>query len=173
MEIDSSIAVAAVIKELDIVKGRKRLQKIIHLLKTKGHSEFKQGFILHYFGPFSHRLASQLDFLIGDNLISEDHDPEKGYVYSIKDSEAEDRLNGLCSDWIDDSDWKDFAIVLNGEHVDFLEAVSTLAYIYNCNNSFQGDDLKNEFVRIKPHLKGRYKEALEFADDNSLLHTKS
>ncbi len=160
MDIDSTLAVGELVRTLEEVRGRKRLQKIVHLLKSKGFVEFQQGFVLHYFGPFSSRLASQLDLLCAARIVEETKEGDT-YVYRLRpDTGAEDRAGGRTAG-LQNPAWVSFAKKLNNKDTPDLEAVSTLVYLRQAG--FRGERLKAEFIRVKRHLKDRFSDAKGFA----------
>ncbi len=167
MDMEGALAVARLIAELDGVDGRTRLQKLVYLLKSKAHHEFKQHFILHYFGPFSHQLAAQLNFLCAAALVKEQRDDVTGsFSYRVTDEETKEQINSLRHGADEPPAWADFAKQLDGDSTELLEAVATLVYLRN--RGLHGATLETEFRRIKPHLKGRFTEAKTFAKQNSL-----
>ncbi|MEX5214546.1 MAG: hypothetical protein NW703_10320 [Nitrospiraceae bacterium] len=71
------------------VEGRKRLQKLVHLLQLSGADVSAEFEILHY-GPFSTELASTVDDLTYEGKIKEDVEPvgvygTYQYVYRLGD----------------------------------------------------------------------------------------
>ena len=165
MQIDGALTVAQLVAVLGEVKGRKRLQKLVHLLRAKGHTDFKQRFILHYFGPFSRELAAQLDFLCSAELVMEEKPSEtnSSYTYSSPPENANTSDLGAQETpcWVDD------ARRLNGEETTILEATSTLVYLHS--RGAQGDDLKHQFHETKPQLKHEFDKAKILAKELSLL----
>ncbi len=171
MSTEGAIAVARLIAELEPVDGRKRLQKIVHLLDASGVSEFRHRFILHYFGPFSRELASELDFLVAAQLVAQvEPGPEGGsYRYSIP-SEAIDSLNGFYQEEFGTPNWIERAKELKRETTPQLEAMSTLVFL--AQRGFADNRLQAEFERVKPNLISEFRRAKQRAEELRLLNVK-
>ena len=70
---NSIINLARLISVCGEVKGRKKLQKIVHLLQAAGHHEdfgYEFGY-LHY-GPYAHGVKHDLESLKVQDLVRED-----------------------------------------------------------------------------------------------------
>jgi len=165
MSLEGSLAVARLVGSLGKIEGRKRLQKIVHLLKSKGFHEFDQDFSLHYYGPFSRQLAAQIDFLCQIELIIEAKDEDgDSYTYEPVRVEVEGE-ELLALDTLDDDQsepsWSSVAQSLNEKDTTFLEALSTVVYL--CKIRREGKRLQNEFRRIKPNLFSRFQEVESYA----------
>ena len=168
MDVEGSLRVAKLVAELGTIKGRKKLQKIVHLLQSSGPSgfdDFDQNFILYYYGPFSRRLAKQLDFLDRVEII--DVKPQGDtYSFSVTE-EGRKQLDGYLGANLPKPDWLNFARLLNKKDPQFLEAVSTWVYLFNTKLS--PDKREPEFKRAKPHLMDILTEAKDFAKEQGLL----
>jgi uncharacterized protein YwgA len=165
MDIVEALTVARLILELGGVEGRTRLQKLVHLVQAKQGSEFKQGFILHHYGPFSRELAAQLDYLCAAELVAETRDDTGHYTYQIAGTEAKDYISRTPPS--QPPAWADLAKALNQESTDFLEAVSTLVYLHN--QKLRDQELEKRFLKIKPHLKKKFERARDYARDESFF----
>src|SRR5262245_16788301 len=75
------------IDSLGKVEGRKKLQKIVHILKARGH-DFPQHFGYLHYGPFSSEVAAEMDSLVSGKLVKEQGEgqPFEAYVYEPRDS---------------------------------------------------------------------------------------
>lgn len=166
MDVVEALTVARLILELGGVEGRTRLQKLVHLIQSKRGPGFKQSFILHHYGPFSRELAAQLDYLCAAGLVAENRDNDTGhYTYQIAGSEAKDYINRMRPS--EPPVWAELAKALNGEGTDFLEAVSTLVYLHN--QKLRDQELEKRFLVIKPHLKMKFAQARDYAQEESFL----
>ncbi len=165
MELDATLAVARLVAEIGPVKGRKRLQKIVHLLQSKGYDRFHQRFILHYFGPFSRQLAAQLDFVCAAHLVEQIHS-EGVYTYQTPPDCAEE-VFALLSDVNEPPPWISFAKLLADNDTPFLEALSTLVFLSRAG--VERAKLQQQFEHVKPGLKRWFAEASEFATTNELV----
>ncbi len=169
MSLDSGMAVAGLIAVLGEVRGRKRLQKMIHLLQAKSTSAFQYRFTLHYFGPFSRELASDLDFLGSIGLLHE-QSPAQGetsYVYSMPSQGIADRILGFCGEGQPEPDWAPLARSLNDKNTLLLEALSTVVFL--SKRGHDSDALRAKFAAAKPHLEMRFEEAFRFGAELGLL----
>ena len=165
MDVKGSLRVAKLVAELEEIKGRKKLQKIVHLLQAKGFDDFDQNFVLYYYGPFSRRLASQLDFLGRVELVKE---KKKDGAYTISCTKKHrERLNEHRRDNEPRPKWSSFAKLLKKEDTPFLEAVST--WVYLCHTKLSPEKRKPEFERAKPHLMHRLDAAKAFAKNHRLV----
>ncbi len=170
MSTESAIAVARLIAELKNVEGRKRLQKIVHLLGASRVPAFRHRFILHYFGPFSRELAAELDFLVSAHLVAESPPDCDGgsYRYSIPRTAAE-QVERLYGDEFELPAWVGFAKELNEASTPQLEAMSTLVFLANPDRKVAVRDLESEFRRIKPNLANEFFSAKQRATELGLL----
>ncbi len=169
MDIEGALAVARLIAELGAVDGRKRLQKLVHLLGAANHTEFKHRFILHYYGPFSRQLAAQLDFLGAAGLVEEESpaDETATFRYRVAGEDAVERVKDMRCGAEEPPRWAGLAQALNCQNTDFLEAVSTLVYLHS--HRATGDDLDSKFEQAKPQLTGLLSAARTFARKESLI----
>ncbi len=165
MSTDGTLAIAKLIAVLSKIEGRKRLQKIVHLLGAHGHKEFNYRFVLHYYGPFSRRVALDLDFLNSAKLVKEEQRAE-AYIYSATAEQAA-RITHFRGDDGQEPEWAGLATTFNELRIDFLEALSTYVFLYAAGH--RGNKLKDFFRRIKSHLTSLFDEVAEFARTNSLL----
>jgi len=167
MSVESAMLVARLVNELGEVSGRKRLQKIVHLLQATGAKEFGYRFILHYFGPYSKELANDLDFL-SDVKILDEHAPvgEGSYKYAVC-AEVMDEVNRMSDRDKGSGEWKKLALELKVREVPFLEALSTIVFL--SKRGRQGKRLRKEFDRIKPNLSACFDPAVEFANKRGFV----
>ena len=174
MSVDNAIAVAELIAVLGSVEGRKRLQKIVHLIQQTDAAPFQYRFILHYFGPFSYELAGDLDFLGSVGLVCE-APPAGGtgsYVYSPPSGVTRDRIRGrTIGDGQPESEWVLRARSLNKEKTGTLEALSTLVFL--SRRGYEGEELRKKFAQVKPHLTENYESASQRGEDLGLLAPRS
>ena len=167
MSVESAMLVARLVSELGGVIGRKRLQKIVHLLQATAAKEFGYRFILHYFGPYSKELANDLDFLSDVKILDEDAPVGEGsYKYAVC-AEVMDEVNRMSDRDEGGEEWKKLALELKKREVPFLEALSTIVFL--SKRGRQGTRLRKEFDRIKPNLSACYDPAEEFANRRGFL----
>lgn len=169
MDVDAPLAVARLVAELGQVKGRKRLQKIVHLLGANRFPQFRQRFVLHYYGPFSRQLARELDFLAAAELIKEVHEESGAYTYSVS-SNGKKFIEELDENDQASQPWAEFARKLNNQCTEFLEAVSTLVFLKA--NGTDDVALEGRFAEVKPKLASRFSEARNFAREFSPIGSR-
>ncbi len=145
------------IDALGEVVGRKKLQKIVHILKSQGH-DFPQHFGFLHYGPFSSEVAAEMDSLVRGKLVNEKVVGQQFEAYVYK---PEDAAKTLLKDLKKTSrqSWQSLASQLNQMNVADLEAMSTILYLQA--NGFSGDSLKTRFSELKPSLKGIFNRALK------------
>lgn len=146
------------LSECEKVEGRKKLQKTVHILKSVGCPlEYKYSFYLH--GPFSAELKDDIDRLVDFGLLSE-IEGEKGN-YKVFEYQATEAASELLKDLLianSEDDWVGVCRELVGKSSSILEAMSTVLFI---RDKFDNrNDLKIEFVRLKPKLEPLFDEAV-------------
>jgi uncharacterized protein YwgA len=165
MGLQAELAVARLIGVLGKVRGRKRLQKIVHLLKARGFRGFQQDFVLHYYGPFSRQLAAQLNFVCAAGLVEENESGDT-YVYTAPSGD----LSGPASQLLavdSDPPWSKFAHQLNEKSTSFLEALSTVVFLHE--SGLRNSRLESDFERVKPSLKRQFTGVRKFAEASHLI----
>lgn len=171
MSVDSSVAVAKLIVELGEVEGRKRLQKIVHLLQASGDIRLNYRFILHFFGPFCRELASDLDFLVDAGVVAvEAPGPQNSaYKYSVPEQEDRTKVAGFYESIRrnDNPNWLRRAKALGDEDTPFLEGLSTVVFL--ASHGRVGGTLKSEFEAAKPKLKSSFDDYHKYAKEHDLL----
>src|SRR5438067_9320640 len=70
MAMHPALQIAQLLRVLRIVSGRKKLQKLVHILQELGHP-FPEQFEYSHYGMYSRQLRSEMDSLVSDNLITE------------------------------------------------------------------------------------------------------
>ncbi len=140
------------------VDGRKKLQKIVHILKEAGVPlGFRYGF--HFHGPFSAELKGEIDTLVAEDILLEAEGATpvadyKQYSYSLGEAGAE-MLREYAPK--EKPEWQGLAAELNRKSAQELEAVSTLLYLRR--HGYEGERLRRQFGELKPQLVGGYEAA--------------
>ena len=160
MNIERAIEVARLIYLLDGVRGRKKLQKIVHLLGSRGAKPFSHEFTLHFFGPFSRELADELDFLSEAQIVDETS-TDSAFTYNTANPRLESFLRRRSPNW------GGFARRLAAERTPFLEALST--YVFLVYSGVPARQVSAAFTKIKPHLKAHLPRCRVFAKEERLL----
>lgn len=149
------LQILRLVDALGRVEGRKKLQKIVHILQAKGH-DFPQKFGYLHYGPFSSEVAAEVDALVSGELVHQEGSgqPYEAYVYTPGES-AKKLLNELQQ--TEAPDWMNLARDLNQKNVSELEAISTILYLQA--NGFVGEKLRIRFAELKPALRSLYEAA--------------
>jgi uncharacterized protein len=145
------------------IKGRKKLQKMVHLLQECGNADFGLSFCLSHYGAFSAELANTLDTLEEQKLIESTVSdageyPTQEYIATERLITVLQYVPGQAST----PSWKDLAIELNGKLVRELEAISTIVFLRKAGLS--DDDVKAQFQLRKAHLINIYEQSCSEAD---------
>jgi hypothetical protein len=156
---DGMLELLRLFDSLGEVKGRKKLQKIVHILQSCGF-DFPQRFGYLHYGPYSSAVAAEVDALVADHLVAEDGSGETGEPYVYKPAPAARQLL-LELDSAETPRWEALAHNLNVRDANTLEAVSTLLYLQR--NGFVGKGLKDRFLALKPNLRKLYDTAIKIA----------
>jgi uncharacterized protein YwgA len=150
-----TIELLRVVQSWGRIDGRKKLQKIVHILKEAGAPlEFRYGF--HFHGPFSAELKGDIDALVAEAILKEEEGATrvadyKQYSYSLGEAGAE-----LLRQYApgETPEWSGLAAELNGKSAQELEAVSTLLYLQR--HGYEGEKLRQRFGELKPQLAAGY-----------------
>ena len=155
--------VALLVNVCGEVRGRKKLQKIVHILQEAGHP-FREPFGYLHYGPYSSVLKAELDELISDNVGLLDEKEQQINEYSEYVYAPTEKLEGILDSLGVEKEpaWKDLAKDLSKKSPDYLEAVSTILFLRRL--SFDGERLKSKFQELKPKLANLFDDALEKAN---------
>lgn len=153
-----TIELLRLLRVCERVEGRKKLQKLVHILREAGHP-FAYRYGYHFHGPFSIELKGEIDALIEEELIIEERgESDSGdfiqYTYRL----GEGALN-LLNSRSDRSPepWAPLAKELNAKSAQELEAISTVIYLIR--NGCTEESLRDRFGQLKPHLLSQYEGA--------------
>jgi len=162
---DPLLNVALLVRECGKIEGRKKLQKIVHILQESG-APFRERFGMLHYGPYSSELKRELDLLVNEknSLITETEIQKeyKTYVYSPGEKLGELLKNvGKTAE----PSWAQTAQNLNDLSAQTLEAMSTILFLQK--RGFHDNHLEDRFNKIKPQLASRYDEALKLATQHT------
>jgi len=131
-----------------VIKGRKKLQKIVYILKKLG-IPFSEKFKLYHFGPYSIDLQLEVDELVSLGMVDEKWEGNL-CVYCINNRENSLKESSLIR--------ADIVNILNEKDTSLLELLSTYLYLIE----MEGDEeiAKMKLKIIKPHIFFRFEEAL-------------
>jgi uncharacterized protein YwgA len=145
------------------VVGRKKCQKLIHILQECGY-DFGFDFKLALYGAFSSDLQGQLENFVGNRYIREVPSTTDiaGYRTSkfVTSSHSPKILKILGLD--EEPRWKKLANDLNQRTSRELEATSTIMFLRRSGT--QDAQLPEKFAALKPHLIDIYESGLELAN---------
>lgn len=158
--VQSTLQIAQLLNLLKVVKGRKKLQKLVHILQELGYP-FRESFEYSFYGMYSQQLRSELDVLVEEHFISETEiSGQNGFKF-----EAMPPLGSLLCDleMTDRPEWADLAMRLNQKSPQELEAISTILVFQR--RGLSGVALKEKVLELKPHLASIYDKAVTRAKD--------
>jgi uncharacterized protein YwgA len=157
---NSILIIGQLLQAVEAVEGRKKFQKLIHILQHLGVPfHFRFGY-LHY-GPYSSELDSQLQTFEAEGLIKEE--PLNTGLYKTYRFTAQEGLKELVSNLKAEQPLPlaDLAKELNQKTAQELEAISTLFYLQSAGK--QGEELKNAFCSLKPKFASDFDQRLKSA----------
>lgn len=145
------------------IKGRKKLQKIVHLLEHSGVNFFCK-YEYHHYGPYSSDLQMELNDLVEQGFLSESF--ENGtYSYSITEKGKQFKVK-MEQKMIEEVQFKlpvTPSLKMNEQNSQFLEVVSTYAYLLDT-----GYDAAKAFAKtkeLKPHLSDLLDQAVAYYNE--------
>lgn len=161
---DDMLNVAHLVMICERIEGRKKLQKIVHILQEAGYP-FREEFDYFHFGPYSSALKREIDELIlpSVGLVEEEPTHEEGqyksYVYrsTAKLQGNLERLHLSLTPL-----WAEQARELNTMSASELEAVSTILFLRR--RGFIEERLERRFKELKPHLESGWELARDRAE---------
>lgn len=164
-----SLVVGRLILDLDGVRGRTRLQKIVHLISKAIPDVLGYRFILYHYGPFSRELAEDIDFLQDLSIITESKpSPQCSYyTYSVGDSEIAELLTELTD--APGPRWVELVDALKDDNVGTpdLEALSTVVFLLE--HPAGSGTTRDQFARVKPHLTDKLDAAFKLGRKIGLI----
>lgn len=146
-----AVQIALLLKVLGRVAGRKKFQKLVHILQHLGYP-FSERFEYSYYGMYSQELRGELDALASDDLIAEEQDTTYGGqpTFTYLPTEKLDPLLDELKLAGEVPVWAKMAKHLNRFEAQVLEGISTIFFLQKLGVS--GDQLKAKFASLKPHL---------------------
>lgn len=149
-----ALQIAQLLSVLKIVSGRKKFQKLVHILQEFGHP-FPEEFEYSHYGMYSRELRGELTSLVTENLVSE-RPGQSQYGNPSFTLEATPQLGPLLAELGLDQQpsWAEAAVKLHSYSPQALEGISTILFLRRCG--LQGDQLKQRLLSLKPHLSEQY-----------------
>lgn len=140
------IALGQLLRDVGPVDGRKKLQKIVHILQ-EGGVDFSVSYEYSNFGPYSIELKGGMDELVTASLVSESPlSSGKGYRYAI----TAGFLKILEKLEVGSPRWAVIAKEMNAMEAKDLEGISTILFLRA--KGWSGEELEERFHALKQHL---------------------
>jgi len=155
-----TIRAAQLLHVLRRIEGRKKLQKIVHILQELG-APFFEPFQYSQYGMYSQQLTTEIGHLVKDRLVTEQETyvgTNKAFVF-----EATEELAGLLKslDIEDEPDWARLGRELNELSPQMLEGISTVLFLRK--RGYEGEILRLRLLALKPHLASTAHNSIEKA----------
>lgn len=158
----TTYALLDLLETLDTVKGRKRLQKTVHLLQLR-KNPFKFFYQYHFYGPYSSELQIEINSLVTKDYITETK-MDGTYLYQITEKgrsfkkDLELQFKGSVN--VE----HELSKLLNSQSTSLLEMASTYAYLID--NGYKPYEAGNKCRELKPHLVKELDSAIEFYNEH-------
>ena len=151
-----SILLTQLIHHLGMVDGRKKFQKIVHILQSAG-APFEERFEYANFGPYSATLQAEIHSLCEFGYLKEAPD---GMSFQFTAGEHFSKIEN--EDFVQNTPtWAMFAKSLNQKTPRELEALSTVLFLQRLG--YDEASIEQKFARLKPHLNHHYHWAIAMA----------
>lgn len=161
------IIIGQLLKTVGAVEGRKKFQKIVHILQHFG-APFNLRFGYLHYGPFSSELQSQLDVYETEDLVKEE--PCTAGNFRTSRFTPQPKLLALV-DRVAGSAVFGFAALakeLNQKTAQELEAISTIFYLQSQGKADSA--LQEAFCSLKPKFASVFEERLTAAEALQTAH---
>lgn len=135
--------ILTLVKKAGKIDGRKKFQKIVFILQSKG-VDLPEKFKYHYYGPFSSDLQLEIDELVDSKVLIEDHLENNSYSYQISQNTKFDEDSNIVD--------KELLInLLNKEDTKVLELTSTI-YFLEKEGWSEKEFIEKKLRSLKPDL---------------------
>ncbi|CCO07623.1 YwgA family protein [Desulforamulus hydrothermalis] len=161
---DAAFKLLNLFSQVGEIHGRKKLQKMVHLLK-KGGVAFPFKYEYHHYGPYSAQLQSEINSLVYNGFLAEKKENDT-YVYSLTDQgrRFKEKLAECLHYQFEIK--KTLVNLLAEKNSQFLEMVSTFAFLIDAG--YDAAAAKEKCLELKPHLQKHIDEAIAFYEKNFL-----
>lgn len=154
---------------IESIRGRKKLQKMIYLLKNTG-AEFPFKYRYHHYGPYSAQLQEEVNDLVEKGFIEETNE-DNTYSYQLTDEgrSFKKQIQQQIQHQNDDNlfEFQEIMTLLSQEDSQFLEVASTYAFLLESGDTpFQA---KQKTAELKPLLVDHLDRAIQFYDNIKTL----
>ncbi|AGA59445.1 hypothetical protein Theco_3398 [Thermobacillus composti KWC4] len=164
---EAASSVLSIFSVVEKVYGRKKIQKMVHLLEAAGtRMPFKYEY--HYYGPYSAELQAELNDLAQQGFLRETTHDET-YVYEITDKgrKFKEKLDQFGITVAID---KELVQSMVQQSSQFLEMVSTYAFLINAG--YEPGEAKNKAIELKSHLKDLVDKAISYYNEQVATRSK-
>lgn len=140
------------------IEGRKRLQKMVHILQELGFP-FQERFQYSFYGMYSLQLKAEVDVLKEEGLVAETSAGNGSFAVA-----GTAGLNDLLGrfDLVDEPVWAGQAQYLNSLSPIVLEGISTILYLRHTESD--EEVVRERLLTLKPHLQSVVDECFREAD---------
>lgn len=139
------------------VRGRKKLQKVVHLLKSAG-TDFPFRYRYHHYGPYSSQLQSEMDQLVTQGFLEEKYE-DGVYTYLITARGREFKSMLETDGGFSFSLKKEIVERLSDKSTSFLEMFST--YVFLLESGDTKAQASEKAIELKPHLTNHLEDAIK------------
>lgn len=143
------------------IQGRKKLQKMIHLLKSSG-ADFPFKYRYHHYGPYSSQLQYEMNQLVEQDFLQEKRE-NGAYTYKMtadgRKFKAMLETDGGLSFQLN----QDVLEKLVKKSTPFLEMFSTYAFLIESGDT--RGQAKEKAAQLKPHLVTFLDEAIDLYEE--------
>lgn len=149
------LRIAQLVHLLKRVEGRKKFQKLVHILQELGQP-FPERFEYSYYGMYSAELRSELETLANESFVEEEEHlnlASNGRTYTFKTTDKLKNFLGQLG-LAKDPPWVEMAKRLNQFNPRMLEGISTILFLRR--RSLKGQELRERVLSLKPHLANIY-----------------
>jgi uncharacterized protein YwgA len=142
------IPVLQLLNAVSRVEGRKKMQKMVHILKELG-APFQERFEYSYYGMYSSQLKGELDALEKEGLVKESQSFGINTTFII---ETQPKAAELLSEvgLSDQPAWMEVAKKLNNLSAQVLEGISTILFLRRTEKN--ETVVRRSLLTLKPHL---------------------
>lgn len=161
---DSTYRLLKLFSAVQKVNGRKKLQKMIHLLESHGN-DFSFKYEYHFYGPYSADLQEEVNVLVQQGFLIESH-TDGTYVYEITEKGLMFKENLERDGNYDFRINEDLLQKLVNESSQFLEMAST--YVFLIDSGYSEEQAKSKALELKPHLHAYLDKVIQFYKDHML-----
>lgn len=162
----AAYSLLSIFDSVNSVYGRKKVQKMVHLLEVSG-TELPFKYEYHFYGPYSAEVQEEIGFLVQQGLLDEiKHDGAYEYVITEKGRAFKATLE-------DDGGYhvpidKRLLNSMTNESSQFLEMVSTYAFLID--SGYDAPAAKEKALELKPHLERFVDKAVNYYNGQIRIH---